>query len=89
MSDKQHTGSVSESESPAIPAPTPKVSRPMRNKDWWPNQLDLSVLHTHSHLSCPLEQEFDYAEQFSGSLQFFCKNRTRTVNRDRLSSDNA
>jgi catalase-peroxidase len=64
MSDKQHTRSVSESENPAIPSPTPKVSRPMRNKDWWPNQLDLSVLHTHSHLSCPLEEDFDYAEQF-------------------------
>ncbi|TPQ36991.1 catalase/peroxidase HPI [Cupriavidus pinatubonensis] len=66
MTDKQHTRSVSESENPAIPSPTPKVSRPRRNKDWWPNQLDLSVLHTHSHLSCPLEEEFDYADQFRG-----------------------
>jgi catalase-peroxidase len=36
------------------------------NRDWWPNQLDLSVLHTHSHLSSPLEEDFDYAEQFKG-----------------------
>lgn len=64
MSDKQHTRSVSESENPAIPAPTAKVKRPRTVKDWWPNQLDLSVLHTHSHLSCPLEEDFDYAEQF-------------------------
>ncbi|GAB3554271.1 catalase/peroxidase HPI [Noviherbaspirillum agri] len=64
MSDKPDTQSVSESENPAIPAPKPKVRRPRTNKDWWPNQLDLSVLHTHSHLSCPLEEEFDYAGQF-------------------------
>jgi catalase-peroxidase len=67
MTDKQQTQSVSESENPAIPAPTPKVSRrPRTNRDWWPNQLDLSVLHTHSHLSSPLEEDFDYAEQFRG-----------------------
>ncbi len=66
MSDKQNTQSVSESENPAIPSPTPKVSRPRTNRDWWPNQLDLSVLHTHSHLSSPLEEDFDYAEQFKG-----------------------
>ena len=34
------------------------------NRDWWPNQLDLSVLHTHSHLSSPMEDDFNYAEQF-------------------------
>jgi catalase-peroxidase len=63
--DKQHTTSVSESENPAIPSPTPKTDRrPRTNKDWWPNQLDLSVLHTHSHLSNPLESDFKYAEHF-------------------------
>jgi catalase-peroxidase len=66
MSDKQNTQSVSESENPAIPAPRPKTSRPRTNRDWWPNQLDLSVLHTHSHLSSPLEEDFDYAQQFKG-----------------------
>ncbi|MGH8194312.1 MAG: catalase/peroxidase HPI [Woeseiaceae bacterium] len=64
MPDKEHTTSVSESESPAIPSPTPKRSRPRTNADWWPNQLDLSVLHRHSHLSNPMEEDFDYAEQF-------------------------
>ena len=64
MSDKQHTASVSESESPAIPAPTPKRSRPRANADWWPNQLDLSVLHRHSPLSNPMEEDFNYARQF-------------------------
>jgi catalase-peroxidase len=65
MPDKEHTRSVSESENPAIPAPQPKTQRrPRTNKDWWPNQLDLSVLHHHSNLSNPMEEEFDYAEQF-------------------------
>jgi catalase-peroxidase len=64
MSDKEHTRSASESENPTIPAPTPKRSRPQTNKDWWPNQLDLSVLHHHSHLSNPMDEDFDYAGKF-------------------------
>ncbi|HEX7676765.1 MAG TPA: catalase/peroxidase HPI [Thermoanaerobaculia bacterium] len=64
MPDKNHTQSVSESENPAIASPTPKKSRPRNIHDWWPNQLDLSVLHTHSHLSSPMEEDFHYAEQF-------------------------
>ncbi|HVL70229.1 MAG TPA: catalase/peroxidase HPI [Vicinamibacterales bacterium] len=62
--DKERTASVSESENPAIPAPTPKTTRPRTNKDWWPNQLDLSVLHQHSVLSNPLGEGFDYREEF-------------------------
>jgi catalase-peroxidase len=58
------TDSVSESENPAIPSPTPKVDNPRTNRDWWPNQLDLSVLHRHSPLSHPLDPDFDYSEAF-------------------------
>ena len=64
MPDKEHTRSVSESENPVIPSPTPKRARPRTNQDWWPDQLDLSVLHTHSRLSDPMEEDFDYAERF-------------------------
>ena len=65
MSDTQDvTASVSESESPAIPSPRPKRVRPRTNKDWWPNQLDLSLLHQPSPLSNPMGEGFNYAEEF-------------------------
>jgi catalase-peroxidase len=66
MPDKEETHSASESENPAIPAPEPKRSgRPRTNKDWWPDQLDLSVLHRHSRLCNPLEEDFSYRERFA------------------------
>ncbi|MCH8512079.1 MAG: catalase/peroxidase HPI [Kiritimatiellae bacterium] len=34
------------------------------NRDWWPNQLNLDILHQHSALSNPLGEDFDYAEAF-------------------------
>jgi catalase-peroxidase len=34
------------------------------NDDWWPNQLNLKILHQHSHLSNPMGEKFDYAEEF-------------------------
>jgi catalase-peroxidase len=34
------------------------------NKDWWPNQLNLGILHQNSPLSDPMDEEFDYAEEF-------------------------
>jgi catalase-peroxidase len=34
------------------------------NRDWWPNQLDLQVLHQHSTLSDPMGEDFDYAKEF-------------------------
>jgi catalase-peroxidase len=34
------------------------------NADWWPNQLNLKILHQHSSLSDPMEKEFNYAEEF-------------------------
>jgi len=34
------------------------------NRDWWPNQLNLQILHQHSTLSSPMDTEFNYAEEF-------------------------
>jgi len=39
------------------------------NRDWWPNQLDLDLLHQHSSRSNPMGAGFDYAKEF-GSLDF-------------------
>ncbi|MFG3496401.1 catalase/peroxidase HPI [Streptomyces sp. NPDC047928] len=57
--------SGSESENPAIPSPTPTPTRPRTNRDWWPNQLDLQVLHQHSSRSDPMGEDFDYAKEFA------------------------
>ena len=38
--------------------------QPHTNVDWWPNQVDLKVLHQPSPLADPMGQEFDYAEEF-------------------------
>jgi catalase-peroxidase len=58
------TESISESENPAIPSPTPEVTRPRTNRDWWPNQLDLQVLHQHSPRANPMGEDFDYRKEF-------------------------
>jgi catalase-peroxidase len=54
----------SESENPRIPSPEPAPHRPQTNRDWWPNQPDLQVLHQHSPRSNPLDDDFDYAAEF-------------------------
>ena len=35
-----------------------------RNTDWWPNQLNLNILRQHSSLSNPMDEDFNYAEEF-------------------------
>ena len=40
------------------------AGRSRTNVDWWPNQLNLKVLHQHSELSDPMGKEFNYAEEF-------------------------
>lgn len=40
------------------------VAGTLKNADWWPNQLNLSILHQHSERSNPMPDDFDYAEAF-------------------------
>ena len=44
--------------------PFPGGNRAHANRDWWPNQLNLQVLHQHSTLSDPMGEAFDYAKEF-------------------------
>ena len=39
-------------------------ARAHTNRDWWPNQLNVQVLHQHSALSDPMGEAFDYAKEF-------------------------
>ncbi len=40
------------------------TGRGTSNRDWWPNQLNLKILHQHSHMSNPMGEAFNYAEEF-------------------------
>ncbi len=42
----------------------PTVAGSPANAGWWPNQLNLKILHQHSSLSDPMDKEFNYAEAF-------------------------
>ncbi|MBV9114008.1 MAG: catalase/peroxidase HPI [Hyphomicrobiales bacterium] len=42
----------------------PFTSRSHKNRDWWPEALDIEMLHRNSSLSDPMGKEFDYAEEF-------------------------
>ncbi len=46
------------------PKPTPTSAGGRSNRDWWPNQINLKMLHQNSALSDPMGADFDYAEEF-------------------------
>ena len=56
---------MSNSENPVIDAPEPKAGAPLTNRDWWPNQVDVSKLHPQTPLANPLGEDFDYATEFA------------------------
>ncbi len=43
---------------------SPTTARGTANRDWWPNQLNLGILHQHSPKSNPMDPGFNYAEEF-------------------------
>jgi hypothetical protein len=45
-------------------AKNPTAGGGKSNRDWWPNQLNLKILHQNSHMSNPMDEEFNYAEEF-------------------------
>lgn len=45
------------------------AGRGLTNRDWWPNQLNLKVLHQRSSLSDPMDEDFDYSKEFQ-SIDF-------------------
>jgi catalase-peroxidase len=46
------------------PKPTPTIAGGLSNRDWWPNQLNLKILHQNSALSDPMDEDFDYTTEF-------------------------
>jgi catalase-peroxidase len=42
----------------------PTAAKGTANRDWWPNQLNLNILHQHSSKSNPMGEDFNYAEEF-------------------------
>ncbi|HEY9011514.1 MAG TPA: catalase/peroxidase HPI [Devosia sp.] len=62
MNDRPNSGAA-EDAAGAAKCPVPH-SRGRTNRDWWPNQLNISVLHQNTAESDPMGQGFDYAKEF-------------------------
>ncbi len=61
MANQNQEQNLSESKCPVSGARRPARTT---NADWWPNQLNLKLLHQNSPLSDPMGEEFDYAKEF-------------------------
>ena len=53
-----------ENKCPVPHAGMTSASRGTSNRDWWPNQLNLNILHQHAPASNPMGADFDYAKEF-------------------------
>jgi catalase-peroxidase len=72
-------GQASSMENNARLETTQSSSNGTSNEDWWPNQLDLSVLRQNSELSNPMGPDFDYATAFSNLDYQALKNDLKTL----------
>src|SRR5438477_6792698 len=62
---KQEQNILPEAKCPVVHGPRRHtVAGAPTNAGWWPNQLNLKILHQHSSLSNPMDKEFNYAEEF-------------------------
>ena len=59
------TTTKTELESPMHGAVTHNSRKVLSNAEWWPDRLDLAVLHQNTKLADPMDPEFDYAKEFS------------------------
>ncbi len=65
--DQKKVGYIGDEESKSHSmkgADKPQAGGGTRNRDWWPNQLKVSILRQHSSLSDPMGEDFDYAKEF-------------------------
>ena len=58
------TPETSQAKCPFLGGALKRTVEAKTNRDWWPNQLNLKILHQHSELSDPMDEEFNYAEEF-------------------------
>jgi catalase-peroxidase len=58
------------------------TDRGTSNRDWWPNQLNLKILHQHSPLSDPMGNSFNYAEEFKSLDLMAVKNDLQALMTD-------
>ena len=58
------TGNNAQNTAGAAKCPVGHGTRGRRNRDWWPEALDIAVLHRNSNLSDPMGKDFDYAKEF-------------------------
>ncbi|MBT5712590.1 catalase-peroxidase, partial [Candidatus Poribacteria bacterium] len=66
LPDSKEAGNVNHSEADESKCPFDHraAAGGTANRDWWPNQLNLGVLHQQSGLSDPMGEDFDYSEEF-------------------------
>ena len=63
--DNQHTEATISKPEGAMGSGKSKPGQAKNNQFWWPEQLDLSILHQDTRLSSPMDEEFDYASAFA------------------------